>query len=495
MNDRGGVKGERQPKRRESALEKRLTLSDMLDLPTFHEVVRGFSELYQVGIKVFDEEGNKLADIKVGNGDFCGYVFSVQEGRNRCTATVARVKDGPLALSAFVPPPAGGQFQKQGLISVSCFTGLRYLILPIRWEGDELGRIIFGPFTPDDYREFPATLMDIPGLDRRTLSAHLQKIRRAPEAAIARVLIHFAQIVDTLIAAGQRTYLTSQLHIEATLETNRDLEAKNRKLEEMNARLTELDRLKSSFLATVSHELRTPLTSIIGYSEMLAEGLAGPMSEEQTDYVRTIFEKGEALLKLISSILDISQIEAGKVRLSFETLLLSDVVKEALVQATESAKKRGISLETRLPVQPYSVVADREKLRQVVVNLLANAVKFTANGGRVFLTVSDQGYQPELKSDGYRISVDDSGVGIPQDQFDRIFQSFYQVDSSSTREFGGAGLGLSIVKSFVEAHGGLVRVLSEVGRGSTFVAILPSSPQVHAASAHSPGPSTESDRF
>src|SRR4029079_13183358 len=107
-------------------------------------------------------------------------------------------------------------------------------------------------------------------------------------------------------------------HIEATLETNHDLEEQNRKLEEMNTRLKELDRLKSSFLATVSHELRTPLTSIIGYSEMLAEGLAGAMNQEQTEYVRTIMDKGETLLRLISSILDIGQIEAGKVRLNFE---------------------------------------------------------------------------------------------------------------------------------------------------------------------------------
>ena len=143
-------------------------------------------------------------------------------------------------------------------------------------------------------------------------------------------MLHFAQLLQTLLFAGQKMYLTSQLHIESTLDQNRELEERNRKLEDMNTKLKELDRLKSAFLATVSHELRTPLTSIIGYSEMLAEGLAGPLSGEQVDYVRTIMDKGETLLKLISSILDISQIEAGKVRLNFEPMDAVELINGSL---------------------------------------------------------------------------------------------------------------------------------------------------------------------
>ncbi len=484
---------------RESVLQRRLLLSEMLDVPTFTEVVSRFVELYKIGIKVFDEKGVKLADVKIGNGDFCGYVFSFPQGRTLCTQTVGKVKDGPIAkaVSARAAAPAAPGVPK-GLVVVPCFTGLRYLVMPILWEGDVMGRIIFGPFIPEELGELPSSLTEISeGFDPVNARTLMAKIRRAPEGTVARVMLHFSQLIETLVAAGQKTFLTSQMHIEATLETNRELEAKNQKLDALNTRLKELDRLKSSFLATVSHELRTPLTSIIGYSEMLSEGLAGPMNPEQVDYVRTIMDKGETLLKLITSILDISQIEAGKVRLSFETVDVAEILRESITSVTPQAQKKGVTLETSLPPDHQQrVSADRDRLRQVVVNLLANAVKFTSRGGTVSIFLGPNGHQPELGAEGYRIIVEDSGVGIPTDQFDKIFNSFYQVDSSSTREFGGAGLGLAIVKSFVEGHGGQVRVSSEMGRGSRFAAILPTVPSTQPSIQIAPPVTSEPvDRF
>jgi len=464
---------------RESVLQRRLSLREMLDVPVFHELVRNFVELYQISIKVFDDKGGQLAAFKVGHGDFCGYVFSFSEGRTRCTATVGRVKDGPLREGPGGARPAAlpeGE-PSRGALAVPCFTGLRYLIQPIAWEGDTLGRIVFGPFIPEDLHGLPPTLLDVSkDLDAGQSDILMSKIRRAPETVVAKVMAHFSQLVETLVAAGQKTYLTSQLHIEATLETNRELEEKNKALAETNARLKELDRLKSAFLATVSHELRTPLTSIIGYSEMLSEGLAGSLNTEQQDYVRTIMDKGETLLRLITSILDISQIEAGKVRLTFDSADVIEIVESSVSSVRPQAQKKSVKLEVRTPAQRPRATLDRDKMKQVVVNLLANAVKFTPKEGRVSVTLSEVTQQAELGAPGYRIVVEDSGVGIPQDQFDKIFESFYQVDSSSTREFGGAGLGLAIVKSFVEGHGGVVRVSSETGHGARFTVILPATP-------------------
>jgi two-component system, NarL family, sensor histidine kinase BarA len=472
---------------RDSVLQQKLTLLDMLDVASFQEVVRGFVELYRIGIKVFDDKGAKLADIKIGNGDFCGYVFSFPDGRQRCTRWVQRVKGGPTTLTEGARAPVlDNEVAPRGLITAPCFTGLRYLILPVNFEGDVLGRIIFGPFLPEEMKGFPDTLTDIQGFDVGSAQTLVEKVRRAPESTVAKVMSHFAQVFETLLLSGQKMFLTSQLHIEATLSQNKELEERNTKLAEMNTRLKELDRLKSSFLATVSHELRTPLTSIIGYSEMLAEGLAGPMNQEQVDYVRTIMDKGETLLKLISSILDISQIEAGKVRLTFEPIDVQEVISSSISSLKPQATKKGVALESKVPPKFDRVVADRDRLRQVVVNLLANAVKFTPKGGKVTATLSPVEHQPELNGDGYRITIEDSGVGIPKDQFDRIFQSFYQVDSSSTREYGGAGLGLAIVKSFVEGHGGLVRVTSELNKGSRFVAILPVIPPTQMANVSPP---------
>jgi signal transduction histidine kinase len=474
------LNGNGQAHRRESVLQKRLSLREMLDLPSFSEVAKSFVELYKVGIKVFDEKGAKLVDIKTGNGDFCGYVFSFAEGRHKCTATVGRVKDGPLTTTHGARTPTGLEPNElRGMITLPCFTGLRYVIMPVLWEGDALGRVVFGPFTPDDLQELPPSLTGLAdGLDLSTANAHLAKIRRAPEGTVGRVMIHFAQILDTLVAAGQKTFFTSQVHIEATLETNRELETQNRKLSDLYAKLKELDRLKSSFLATVSHELRTPLTSIIGYSEMLAEGLAGDLNVEQVDYVRTIMEKGESLLKLISSILDISQIEAGKVRLNFEPSEAQSVVQSAVSSVMPQAQKKGVLLEAALaPIDRASLpLLDRERMRQVVTNLLANALKFTPKGGRITARVGEIAWQPELDGAGYRMSVEDTGVGIPEDQFEKIFQSFYQVDNTSTREYGGAGIGLAIVKSFVEGHGGKVLVESRLGQGTRFTLVLPVTP-------------------
>jgi signal transduction histidine kinase len=312
------------------------------------------------------------------------------------------------------------------------------------------------------------------------------------------MLAHFAQVMAALLASGQKSHLTSQLHLEATLETQRELETQNAQLMRLNQRLKEADRLKSSFLSTVSHELRTPLASIIGYSEMLSEGLVGGLNAEQMQFVRTITEKGNTLLKLISSILDMSQIEAGKVRLAFEWVDVQELVESALTSVTPQAQRKGLTVTVRMPpvVQPR-VVADREKLRQVVVNLLANAVKFTPGGGRVEVRLSELGPQPRLGVSGYRIEVEDTGVGIPEDQRARIFQSFYQVDDSPTREYGGAGLGLAIVKSYVEGHGGRVGVTSEVGKGSCFTVVLPQEPPLSGQGpAYIPPPiDTEPDRF
>jgi signal transduction histidine kinase len=486
-----------------SVLQRRLSLSEMLDVPGFTEVVKNFVDLYRVGIKVFDEKGAKLADIKIGNGDFCGYVFSFAEGRSRCTATVARVKDGPIAVSQGARLPVlaeGDEAHGKGMVTVPCFTGLRYLIMPVMWEGDSIGRIVFGPFAADDMKSFPQSLLEISsGLDVANAQTLVEKIRRAPESALAKVMLHFCTLFHTMVASGQKMFLTSQMHVEATLESNRELETRNSALEAMNTRLKELDRLKSAFLATVSHELRTPLTSIIGYSEMLAEGLAGPMNQEQVDYVRTIMEKGETLLKLISSILDISQIEAGKVRLAFEPVEIAEVVHSSITSVRPQAGKKGVTVEAKIAEGlKVKALADKDRLRQVVVNLLANAVKFTGKGGKVTAFLSELAPQPELNAEGYRIIVEDSGVGIPTDQFDKIFQSFYQVDSSSTREFGGAGLGLSIVKSFVEGHGGVVRVTSEIGKGSRFSAILPATPpqpSVQVAPPLLPTGTESADRF
>ncbi|HET8540503.1 MAG TPA: ATP-binding protein [Anaeromyxobacter sp.] len=437
-----------------SFLQQRLPLADLLDLRAFAEVCQSFAELYRVGLKVFDETGNRLVDVKVGNADFCGYIWTKASGREQCMATVARVKSEPIP-----EEPAARQFE--------CFSGCRYVVQPVLYEGDVMGRVVFGPFVPDELAELPGSLRRIADdFDARAAATYLEKIRRVPVPTAEKILKHFMDLLDVMVFTGHKNLIAAKLHIEAVTESYRELADKNRQLEESYGKLKELDRLKSNFLATMSHELRTPLTSVIGYSEMMLEGLGGPLTAEQREYLGIIMEKGENLLQLITSILDISKIEAGRVRLLLTDVDATQVMRDAVATVLPLARKKGI----RVSCEPGTIPrfqADRDKVRQCLVNLCSNAVKFTQPGGSI--TVSGEA----LAGDRVALHVSDTGIGIAEEHVDRVFDVFYQVDGSSTREYGGAGLGLAIVKSFVEAHGGEVGVRSKVGQGSVFTIVLP----------------------
>jgi signal transduction histidine kinase len=345
-----------------SFLQQRLPLADLLDLRAFAEVCQSFAELYRVGLKVFDENGNRLVDVKVGNADFCGYIWTKPSGREQCMATVGRVKSDPIG-----EDPAAATFQ--------CFSGCRYVVQPVLYEGDVIGRVVFGPFVPEDLVELPATLRSISDdFDAKAAASYIEKIRRVPVATAEKILKHFMDLLDVMVFTGHKNLIAAKLHIEAVTESYRELSDKNRQLEESYGKLKELDRLKSNFLATMSHELRTPLTSVIGYSEMMLEGLGGPLTAEQREYLGIIMEKGENLLQLITSILDISKIEAGRVRLLLTDVDASQVMRDAVATVLPLARKKGI----RVSCEPGTIPrfqADRDKVRQCLVNLCSNAVK------------------------------------------------------------------------------------------------------------------------
>ena len=309
----------------------------------------------------------------------------------------------------------------------------------------------------------------------------IDRIRRAPETTVRRIMEHFARIVDVLVFTSHRAMISSQLHIESVTESYREVQEKNKKLSDALERLQELSRLKSNFLATVSHELRTPLTSVIGYSEMLLAGLAGDLNDEQKDYLKTILEKGESLLRLISSILDLSRIEARGVQLVRKPTGLDDIVQSAMESVLPQSLKKNLQLKSEVSRTIKNVTVDSDKIRQCVVNLLSNSVKFTPAGGHIVIQAGPAERPPTQSgpfgSSGYfQISVTDNGIGIAPELQSKVFETFFQADSSASREYGGAGLGLSIVRSYVEAHGGEVFVKSELGKGSTFTLIVPIEP-------------------
>ncbi len=284
-----------------------------------------------------------------------------------------------------------------------------------------------------------------------------------------------ADALSLIVHHAYAREIASAMHEQAMRLTFAELTEHNQRLQRAVVRLEELDRLKSNFLATMSHELRTPLTSVIGYAEMMAEGIAGPVSKDQRDYLTTILGKADQLLGLITAVLDVSTLESGQLALERATLSLGELVANEVAAFQPQARRRGITIHV-LAEGDSVVVGDRKKIRQVVTSLLSNAVKFTPDQGKVGVEVRpgplSQG-PSELELAAVQLVVTDSGIGISRDQVAKIFEPFFQVDSSSTRAFGGTGLGLTLAKAYVEAHGGRIWVDTTPGQGSTFVATFP----------------------
>jgi len=243
---------------------------------------------------------------------------------------------------------------------------------------------------------------------------------------------------------------------------------KNRELEEANTQVQEVSRLKSEFLANMSHELRTPLNSILGFSEILKDNLAGVLSEEQrTECLESIHASGEHLLQLINDVLDMSKIEAGRMDLILEEFVVDAAFREVLTVVKSLAGKKGIELSIAVDPEDLVIYADKGKVKQVLYNLLSNAIKFTPEGGSIAVEAQLRAEAKDLK-----VSVTDTGVGIPAEALDKIFGEFYMVQGEHQKQ-KGTGLGLALVKKLVELHGGVIEVTSTEGKGSVFTFTVP----------------------
>ena len=221
---------------------------------------------------------------------------------------------------------------------------------------------------------------------------------------------------------------------------------------------------KSQFLATMSHELRTPLNAIIGFSEVLHEQMFGELNERQLAYVEDVLEAGKHLLSLINDVLDLAKIEAGRMELDLSQVALPELLRGAVSMHSERASRAGISLALRTEPAEIGITADERRVRQIVFNLLSNAVKFTPADGRVDVSARIDDGQVE-------ITVADTGLGIPAEDLETIFEEFEQ--SADGKQAEGTGLGLPLSRKLVELHGGRLWAESEPGRGSTFRFTLP----------------------
>jgi signal transduction histidine kinase len=250
-------------------------------------------------------------------------------------------------------------------------------------------------------------------------------------------------------------------------------------LAEKSRQLEEASRHKSEFLANMSHELRTPLNAVIGFTEVLLEKYFGDLNEKQEDYLKDVLSSGQHLLSLINDILDLSKVEAGRMELELSTFDLWPVLEAGLVMVKERASRKGVELRLDRAAEAGRIEADERKVKQVLFNLLTNAVKFTPDGGKITVSVR--------RRDGLvEVAVADTGVGIAPEEQGRVFEEFAQARSASGQS-EGTGLGLALCKRFVELHGGTITVDSEVSRGATFTVALPVRPARSSLRADGPG--------
>jgi PAS domain S-box-containing protein len=264
--------------------------------------------------------------------------------------------------------------------------------------------------------------------------------------------------------------ITLRLQAERQLQQAHDeLEQRvlerTKELSQANERLTELDRLKSQFLASMSHELRTPLNSIIGFTSLIRKRMAGPVTEEQEKQLDIVLNSSRHLLSLINDLLDVSRIEAGRVDLHCETFEFQGVVEEAIATVRPFAQKKKLELVHISDPASIEITADRQRSYQVALNLLNNAVKFTDEG-----CVS---IQAAIENNRLQVTVSDTGIGINVEHLPRLFEAFHQVDSSARRVYEGTGLGLYLCRKLLDLMGGEIRAESEFGRGSRFIFTLP----------------------
>jgi signal transduction histidine kinase/HAMP domain-containing protein len=340
------------------------------------------------------------------------------------------------------PPGSGGRLNAPATVGIDPETAVMLAMrVLVRSEADA-DRIRLSAISAGELRFVAHVPLSARGRTIGLLSAYFHDQRELTDTQ-ARALRTIARLVSV---ANENADLVGELRVN-------------------NLQLERANRLKSEFLASVSHELRTPMNAIIGYTKLMLDGLDGEMTaQQQTDLFR-VAQAADNLLGLINGLLDLAKIEAGKMELNIEEVSINDVTEEALELVRPHADEKGLQVRSLIPQGLPNVWADRARVRQVLANMLANAVKFTERGAVSVSAGAAEGW--------VTVSVADTGVGISPEAQAYVFDEFRQADSSTTRRYGGTGLGLAISKRLVTLHGGRIWVDSEIGRGSTFHFTLP----------------------
>jgi len=343
--------------------------------------------------------------------------------------------------------------------------GISFGCVPLKANNRKLGYFLGGPFLlSNDKQKWAESKYLLERISPSNLDMLLQKIKLGSPEDILNFLKNIRNILRYMVNSNYNEYLVHHKYQQVVDKSYRELQEKNLELEEAITKLKELDQLKADFLSNVSHELRTPLTPIIAYTELLQEEELG---STQREYLDIILENSEHLYELIRDLLTITKLESGKVKLFLTNLYFPVILIKSIETVRHIADQKNVLITTDYPAHIPLVIADETRLQQILNNLINNAVKFTPENGKIIISVGQlekypagvlkkkekQKYQTK---DMLKISVSDTGIGIPSDKINSIFDRFHQLDGSSTREYSGVGLGLNIVKNLVELQDGKI---------------------------------------
>ncbi|MBV9606913.1 MAG: response regulator, partial [Solirubrobacterales bacterium] len=357
------------------------------------------------------------------------------------------------------------------------------LVMPVLFEDQVLGVIELASIRPfsEVHRDFLPRISETIGVVLNTIRANMrtEELLSQSQGLTQELQKQSEELRETNDELQEKARLLSEQNRDIEIK-NEEIELARRGLEEKAAQLALASKYKSEFLANMSHELRTPLNSMLILSRLLAENEDRTLSEREVEFARTIHSAGNDLLSLINDILDLTKIEAGRMELDLAPLALSEVYEDAERAFRHVAEQKGLTFNVEIdPSLPASIVSDEQRLGQVLKNLLSNAFKFTHQGG-VTLSIGYPADRSALRADGLRsaerviaFAVTDSGVGIPDDKLNLIFEAFQQADGTTSRKYGGTGLGLSISREIARMLGGEIQVDSTVGQGSRFALYLP----------------------
>ncbi|WP_428657792.1 response regulator [Runella sp.] len=472
--------------------------------------IMDYLELPASGFYTFNEEEQKLVlTASVALSSQTPQSYSLGEGLVGRSAT-----ERQLRITKSVPLPYWAIESGSGAAAPG-----EIMCIPL-WYGKELkGVIELASFTPfeDRHKELLKRIAKDISLSINAIQAKLkvvgllEQLKVQTEALknqqdeLRRANEELSRQTESLLASEEELRVQEEelRHINSELEEqNEAVEVARQSLALKAKELEVTSAYKSEFLANMSHELRTPLNSVLILANLLSENKSNNLTAKQVEYAKVIQKSGTDLLKLINDILDLSKIEAGKVDFQFESVPVKHITRDIKQLFSVVAEEKGVTFTTNVDASvPTALHTDKQRLEQIIQNLLSNAFKFTPKNGKITLSFTALEPKNEYSTEALRkaeqvllMSVADNGVGIPAEKQQLIFEAFQQADGSTSRKYGGTGLGLSIIKELVKRLGGEVRLQSEVGKGSTFFVYIPLSFKPVDVSAPTPEPLPAEER-